>query len=40
MITAGDLSQPKADLKTFESHFGLPTVTWNQIDVGAPSSET
>jgi pseudomonalisin len=40
VITAGDLSQPKADLATFESHFGLPAVTWNQIDVGAPSSET
>ena len=40
VITAGDLSQPKADLATFESHFGLPAVTWNQIDVGTPSGET
>ena len=40
VIAAGDLSQPKKDLATFESHFGLPTVSWNQIDVGTPSSET
>jgi pseudomonalisin len=40
VIAAGDLSQPKADLAKFESHFGLPTVTWNQIDVGAASKET
>ena len=40
MIAAGDVSQPKADLVTFEHKFGLPSVTWNQIDVGTPSSET
>jgi pseudomonalisin/xanthomonalisin len=40
VIAEGDLSKPKADLAQFESHFGLPTVTWNQIDVGTPSSDT
>jgi pseudomonalisin/xanthomonalisin len=40
VIAAGDVSQPKADLATFEQKFGLPSVTWNQIDVGTPSSET
>ncbi|MGH2866068.1 MAG: S53 family peptidase [Solirubrobacteraceae bacterium] len=40
IITEGNLSQPKQDLATFESHFGLPAVTWNQINVGAPSSDT
>jgi pseudomonalisin len=40
IITEGDVSQPKADLATFEQHFGLPTVTWNQINVGAPSTDT
>ena len=40
VIAAGDLSQPKKDLVTFESKFGLPAVIWNQIDVGSPSSET
>src|SRR4051812_19286166 len=40
IITAGDVSQPKKDLVTFEQRFGLPAVTWNQITVGAPSSDT
>jgi pseudomonalisin len=40
IITEGDLSQPKKDLATFEQHFGLPTVTWNQINVGTGSSDT
>jgi subtilase family serine protease len=40
IITEGDVSQPKADLATFEQTFGLPTVTWNQINVGAPSTDT
>jgi len=40
VIAAGDVSQPKADLATFEKKFGLPSVTWNQIDVGKPSKET
>ncbi len=34
------MSQPKKDLATFEQHFGLPTVTWNQINVGTPSTDT
>lgn len=40
IITEGDVSQPKADLATFESKFGLPKATWNQINVGAASSDT
>jgi subtilase family serine protease len=40
VIAEGDLSQPKADLVTFENRFGLPHVTWNQIQVGAASSDT
>ncbi|MGH2889046.1 MAG: S53 family peptidase, partial [Solirubrobacteraceae bacterium] len=40
IITEGDLSQPKADLATFEKTYGLPAVTWNQIDVGTQSSDT
>jgi subtilase family serine protease len=40
VIAAGDLSKPEADLATFEQKFGLPSVTWNQIDVGKPSTET
>jgi pseudomonalisin len=40
IITEGDVSQPKKDLVTFEQHFGLPTVTWNQINVGTPTSDT
>jgi subtilase family serine protease len=40
IITEGDVSQPKKDLATFESHFGLPTVSWNQINVGTPTSDT
>src|SRR3954449_4691888 len=40
VITAGDVSQPKKDLVTFEQKFGLPAVAWNQITVGAPSSDT
>ena len=40
IITEGDVSQPKADLATFEAKFGLPTVTWNQINVGAPTTDT
>lgn len=39
IITEGDLSQPRKDLVTFEDKFGLPHVTWNQVDVGAPSSD-
>jgi subtilase family serine protease len=40
IITEGDVSQPKADLATFEKTYGLPTVAWNQITVGAPSTDT
>ncbi len=40
IITEGDVSQPKKDLATFESTFGLPSVTWNQINVGTPSTDT
>ncbi|MFZ0043492.1 MAG: S53 family serine peptidase [Solirubrobacteraceae bacterium] len=40
IITEGDLSQPKKDLATFESKFGLPTVTWNQIDAETPGTDT
>ena len=40
VIAAGNVSQPKQDLATFESHFGLPAVTWNQINVGPSSNET
>jgi subtilase family serine protease len=40
IITEGNLSQPKADLATFEKKYGLPSVTWNQINVGAASSDT
>jgi pseudomonalisin len=40
VIAEGDLSQPKRDLAQFESHFGLPAVTWNQINVGKASSDT
>src|SRR6201995_4145840 len=40
IITEGDVSQPKADLATFEQTSGLPAVTWNQINVGTPSTDT
>jgi pseudomonalisin len=40
VIAEGDLTQPRKDLVTFEDEFGLPHVTWNQIQVGAPSSDT
>jgi pseudomonalisin len=40
IITEGDVGQPKADLATFEKTYGLPTVTWNQINVGTPSTDT
>jgi pseudomonalisin len=39
IITEGDVSQPKTDLATFEKTYGLPAVTWNQINVGAPSAD-
>src|SRR6185437_11862205 len=40
VIAEAEQKKPKADLAKFESHFGLPAVTWNQINVGAPSNDT
>jgi pseudomonalisin len=40
VIAEGDLTQPRKDLVTFESKFGLPQVPWNQIQVGSASSDT
>jgi pseudomonalisin len=40
IMTEGDVSQPEADLATFEKTYGLPAVTWNQINVGTPSTDT
>ena len=40
VIAEGDLTQPKADLVTFENKYGLPHVTWDQIAVGAASTDT
>lgn len=40
IITEGNLSQPKQDLVTFEQKYGLPAVTWNQINVGTPTNDT
>ncbi len=40
VIAEGDLSQAKADLVTFEDRHGLPHVTWDQVNVGTPSSDT
>jgi len=40
IITEGDVSQPKKDLATFEQQFGLPAVTWNQINAETPSTDT
>ena len=40
IITEGDLSQPRKDLATFETQFGLPAVTWNQINAEAPGTDT
>lgn len=40
IMTEGDVSQPKADLAQFEQQFGLPSVSWNQINVGAASTDT
>ena len=39
VITEGDVSQARRDLVTFEDRFGLPRVAWNQVQVGAPSSD-
>ncbi|MGI9050539.1 MAG: protease pro-enzyme activation domain-containing protein [Rubrobacteraceae bacterium] len=40
VIAAGNLSQPRRDLLTFERRFRLPRVRWNQINVGKPSRDT
>ncbi len=40
VIAAGDVSQPRRDLVTFEQRFGLPQVPWTQVNVGAASSDT
>jgi pseudomonalisin/xanthomonalisin len=40
VIASGDLSSVRTDLGTFESHFGLPSVKFNEIDLGPPSSDT
>ncbi len=40
IITEGDVSQPKADLVTFEHQFGLPVVPWNTVQVGPQTSDT
>jgi pseudomonalisin/xanthomonalisin len=40
IITEGDVSQPKKDLATFEQTYGLPSVAWNEINVGTPSTDT
>jgi pseudomonalisin/xanthomonalisin len=40
VIAEGDLSRVRQDLVTFEDKFGLPHVTWNQIQTGPASSDT
>jgi len=40
IIAEGNVSQPKADLATFEKDYKLSKVTWNQINVGTASSDT
>jgi subtilase family serine protease len=40
VIAEGDLSSPQADLKTFEAKYGLPTVPWTTIPVGAAATDT
>ncbi|HEY5197702.1 MAG TPA: S53 family peptidase [Solirubrobacteraceae bacterium] len=40
VIGSGDLSSVRTDLSTFESHFGLPSVRFNEIDLGPASSDT
>jgi subtilase family serine protease len=40
VIAEGDVTGPKADLATFEAKYGLPTVPWTTIGVGAPSTDT
>lgn len=40
ILAEGDLSQPRQDLRTFESTYHLPQVPWTTIKVGAPSTDT
>jgi subtilase family serine protease len=40
VIAEGDLTQVQKDLSTFEDEYGLPHVTWTQVQVGTPSSDT
>ncbi len=40
VIASGDLSSVRSDLATFEAHFGLPSVRFNEIDLAAPSTDT
>ncbi|HEX3873698.1 MAG TPA: S53 family peptidase [Solirubrobacteraceae bacterium] len=40
VIASGDLTSVRSDLATFESHFGLPSVRFNEIDLGPPSTDT
>jgi pseudomonalisin len=40
VIAAGDITGVEQDLRTFEHKFGLPEVTWRQITVGTPGTET
>jgi subtilase family serine protease len=39
VITQGDLTSVRKDLATFESHFALPPVKFNEIDLGPPSTD-
>lgn len=40
ILAEGDLSQPKADLVTFEKTYGLPAVPWTTVPTGPASSDT
>jgi pseudomonalisin len=40
VIAEGDLTQVQADLRTFESKFGLPQVPWTTVKVGGGSNDT
>jgi pseudomonalisin len=40
VLAEGDLSQPQADLVTFEQQYGLPEVPWTTVPTGAASTDT
>lgn len=40
VLAEGDVTQPQADLTTFEHQYGLPTVPWTTVPTGASSSDT